>query len=322
MDGLDQEYIQLTPELYQKCLDFMSQRKLSERTKDLYTKELDRIFNYPQLTQAQYSRIYSKGNFNLAILKLILDTCKHNDIPIYNYKAIKPVRKRRPIPQTWSENQILRLAEEIEDYGLLVLCSYYIGAGLRFSSAIMLSWEDFDWEDWVKDKSKNGKVFIRAKGKKEAKLIVDRILMQKLHDIAARDGKLFLDIPYKNRVEDKYLFIKKVDEEALMTVFRRRNFDKMLENDQNKINVQDRVKNEIVKKKHYLVDYKLKKLNHLFGKKIKFHSIRHSRATNLLRKGVSLVTIQKQLMHSSLTTTQLYLNLIDVDMEQELENKL
>lgn len=317
------KYIKLTPELHDKCMEYMLRRGLGEKTKLCYEKELDNIFKNQVLTQTIYNRIYSKKGYYGSVLKLITNTCEHFDIPSYKYKIIKSIKKNKHNPQVWIESDIIRMINKVEDYGLLIDCAYYIGAGLRFSSAIMLSWGDFIWDDWVENKSKAGKCNIRAKGDKDAVLVVDPILMNKLYNIATNNGKTFLGIPYKNSVEDKYLFIKKIELDALEDVFRKKNFENILDSKKEQINVKERAKVEMIRKKHYLVDYKLRKLSTFFnGKHIKFHSIRSSRATNLLKKGFKLLTIKEQLMHQSISTTEMYLKLGNVDMEDEFNEKL
>lgn len=51
-------------------------------------------------------------------------------------------------------------------------------------------------------------------------------------------------------------------------------------------------------------------------KKVTNHTLRHSFATNLYQKGVSLVTIQKLLGHESLKTTAIYLNVQSVELHE------
>lgn len=323
MEINDKKFIELSPELYNRCLEYMKGRGLGEKTKMVYTKELDNIFKNTTLTQSIYNRIYSKRGYYGSILKLITDTCKHFDIPSYKYKAIKMIKQPRKRPQVWSEYDINRMIENVEDYGLLISCAYNIGAGLRFSSAIMLSWDDFNWEDWIHNKSRVGKCKVTAKGAKHKDLIVDSRLMNLLHSIAKGRGKTFQDIPYKNSVENKYLFIKKVELDALQSEFRDKNFQKILDSSGGQINATEMAKIEMIRKKHYMVDYRLRKLSKMFNnKRIKFHSIRNSKATSLLKKGFKPITIRNQLMHNSISTTEIYLNLTDIDEENEFQEKL
>jgi site-specific recombinase XerD len=55
--------------------------------------------------------------------------------------------------------------------------------------------------------------------------------------------------------------------------------------------------------------------------KIHFHTLRHSFASNLAQKGVSLYTIKELLGHSSISTTEIYSHL-NMDCLREAVNKL
>lgn len=316
-------FVQLTQELYERCLEYMSRRGLSEKTKMYYEKELENIFKNPLLTQTLYNKVHSRGGYYGAVLTLIVNTCEHFEMPTYKYNIIKRIRKSSRLPQVWHEDDIKKIISNVENYGLLVSCAYYIGAGLRFSSAIMLSWDDFMWQDWVIDKSKTGKVNIHAKGDKESVLFVDPILMNKLYNVASSKGKLFQGIPYKNSAEDLFLFVRTADMESLEDKYRQKNFQNVLDETDDKIDIKARSRVEMIRKMHYLVDYRLKKLSKLLnGKKPRFHSIRHSRATHLLKRGFKLLTIKGQLMHNSIATTEIYLNVEDIDTENEFNEKL
>lgn len=50
------------------------------------------------------------------------------------------------------------------------------------------------------------------------------------------------------------------------------------------------------------------------------HTLRHTFATELLRETGNIRLVQKALGHSSLTTTQVYLHLIDEELEEALKN--
>ena len=322
MENSQKTPIQLDQELHNLCLEYARRRKLSEKTKILYENELDNIFKFPVLTQTLYNKIYSKGNYYTSVLKLILNTCEHFDIPSYKYKAIKPIKKRKHNPQVWSESDVLKMIDNVETYGLLIACAYYVGAGLRFSSAIMLSWDNFMWEDWILDKTKTGKCTVLAKGGKEKVLMVNPILMNRLYNLAVENRKTFQGIPYRNSVEDKYLFIRQSELDKIEDKYRKQNFENILDSKKEQINVKERARVDLIKKKHDMVKYRLKKLSSQFNKNIKFHSIRGSCATNLLKKGFKLLTIKDQLMHESISTTEIYLNLENSDIEKEFEEKL
>lgn len=56
------------------------------------------------------------------------------------------------------------------------------------------------------------------------------------------------------------------------------------------------------------------------AKKISPHTLRHTFATDLLRKTKNLFLVSKALGHSDLSTTQIYLHLVDGEMENALKN--
>jgi len=56
------------------------------------------------------------------------------------------------------------------------------------------------------------------------------------------------------------------------------------------------------------------------NKKVTFHTARHTQATYLLYKGVSITTVQKLLGHKRLETTQIYGKVMDMTVINELQN--
>ncbi len=320
------EFVALTPYLFQRCKEYLGRKGLSEKSNQLYLAVLEDIFEKEVLTQTLYNDVYSKGSRYKAVLNLIKNTCYHFNIASYNYKIIVKKKIPRKPPQIWSESDILKLAQEIEEYGLLVESAYYIGAGIRFSSAILLKWEHFMWEEWNVDRSKAGKCLIFGKGGKEKYLDVHPILMNKLYSVAKNNGKLFADIPYKNSAENTFIFIQSSELEEIEDRIKKQHFNDMLENSSGflmKRNSQELSKNELIAKMHDRVAYKLRKIKPLFNdKNVKFHSIRSSRATNLLKKGFSLLEISKMLMHEDIKTTQIYLDIEDSEITEKFNEKL
>lgn len=324
MANLDKQFISLSPELHDRCIEHLNKPQVSEKTKSLYRVEIDKLFKEDILTQHLYNKVHGKGNYYRAILTWVCSVSEFYDLGDYKYKVMKSrERKKLSKLQVWHEKDIENFILNVEEYSLLISCAYYIGAGLRFSSAIMLRWDDFIWEDWVDNQERMGKCDVHAKGEKDKRLMVNPILMKKLHNIAQSKGKTLQNIPYKNSSEDLFMFVDEDDLVNLKEKYKADNFEKMLDGGNEKIKITEAARNEIIRKKHYLVDYRLRKLAKTMNKKsIKFHSIRHSAATSLLKKGFKLKTIQDQLMHTSISNTEIYLTLENVDIENEFNNKL
>lgn len=55
------------------------------------------------------------------------------------------------------------------------------------------------------------------------------------------------------------------------------------------------------------------------SKRISFHAARHTNATLLIYKGVNITTVQKLLGHKSVRTTQVYTDIMDMTVIQDLE---
>lgn len=319
-------FIALTPHLFECCMKYIDSRKLLEQTKMLYTKELESIFKEVTLTPQLYNKIYNKGNYHKSVLRLIIDTCIFFDIPYYNYKTIRQKVSPRKNPQVWNENDIIKMMENINTYGLLIASAYYIGGGLRFSSAIFLKWDDFNWGDWILNKDKSGICFVTAKGGKERNLPVHPILMNKLYNLARERNRLFRGIPYLNFSGNPYIFIDISELEELEDNIEKEKLNHIIDKSNKylvNVNKKEKAKIELIKIYHNKVNYELNKLSPLFNSKIiKFHSIRSSRATNLLKKGFSLLEIKDLLMHNSIATTQIYLNIDNKDLQDKFDKSL
>lgn len=74
--------------------------------------------------------------------------------------------------------------------------------------------------------------------------------------------------------------------------------------------------------KNQALNEQLKVLISMAGitKKITFHNARHTQATYLLYKGVSITTVQKLLGHKQISTTQIYSKVMDMTIINELQN--
>jgi site-specific recombinase XerD len=101
------------------------------------------------------------------------------------------------------------------------------------------------------------------------------------------------DIPIHPKVEEVLNALPKDNEFVLQGYYNRRNLSKRFK--------------EIVKK-----DDKI-------DQSLKFHSLRHSFASNLVRKGISLFLVQKLLGHADYSTTQIYSHLRDESLNQAIQ---
>ncbi len=320
------EFIILNDLLYNKCLEYMRLRKLSMKTYDLYSRVLKTLFsNNKLLNQAVYNSIYKKGNYFKAVLKLIEETSKHFDLPLYDYKKIKQKTPQRKIPQFWEKGEIENIIKIIEKQNqklaYIMKCSFLCGAGLRFSSALFLQWSNFNWFEWVQDKTKNGKVFIQlAKGQKQQTLPVERKLMQELFDLSVLKGKCPAGIPYNpnmlNLVHD-YIFVDFIKLNKFEEEIEKENKENLLTKNQ----IKERAINKYIRFEWYKLDHILKTISlKNLNKKFKFHSLRHSRAKYLLDMNFSLLEISKMLMHTNLETTRIYLQISDGEIQNKFDS--
>lgn len=323
---LKHEFVQLTSDLLVWCRSYLGLQRLSEKTKEQYLEELDHIFKNPVLTQTLYNKYHTKGGRYRAILKLILDTLEDKGYSYYKYRKMKYKKTPPKKPRIWTKEQILRMAREIEEFGLLIECAYYIGGGLRFSSAIMLKWTDFQWEEWIQNPENAGKCNIYAKGDRDDYLDVAPYLMTKLYNIARKEGKTFQGIPYRNFAGNLYMFFDEKELESIKTRIKKEEFNKTIdlpEDERFPVDINLKARNELIERYHKRVDYRLLKLKKSFdNNKIKFHSIRHSRAMHLLDMGFDITEIKEMLMHKNISTTQIYVNATKQKITSKFNNML
>jgi len=322
------EFIKLTPKLFKHCILYMNLRKYTEKTKQQYLRELKSLFKNKELTQYLYVKYWGKGHAYRAILNIILKTCWFYDFPYYHYKAVNETKSNREkilnpdSERIYSEEEIISLSRKVPN-GLMIECAYFIGAGLRFSSVVRIKWGDFDWENW-QDKTKPGRVIIKAKGRKTAKLPVHPYLMNKLFNLALENKKIFANIPYKNFAGENYLFLDEKSIEKNIKKLKDREFNLMLdESDEANLKV-DYLERAILDDANKIYDsmkYELNKYSSDFKvKRIRFHSFRKSSATNLLRKGWPLTKIKVLLMHENISTTEIYTKVNESEIGNEYDN--
>ena len=210
-----------------------------------------------------------------------------------DFRLVIPKLKGRPrkLPELYSVEEIKIMIESAPaPYDLALRCIFNLGAGLRVSEIIKLSWNHIRWADWIQNKDGYGVVLIKSsKGGKDRVVNIPRNLMWDLYTYAKKKDNLNeFGIPTGGMVFPMGA-----------TVFK----PEMLRHDINKW------KNEYLKHGYDWFRYNIMKCccEKALGKKIKVHTLRHSRATYLHEvEKVPIERISQLLGHSDLSTTMIY----------------
>lgn len=288
------EDLVLDESLWQNIVDWMIP-KYSLKTVDIYSTILKGWFKKYKVLNIETTRKIMKTikhqNYR-ACLVAINRYCYDSNIP---FNIIVPGIKKQPskLPVILSHSEIsLMVNSAPHPYNLAIRCIFNMGAGLRISEIIKMQWDDIGWVDWLSNQDSYGVVNIKV-----AKRSKDRIV----------------NIP-KNLMKDLYEYAK---EKKVLNEFRVPSgggiFDfggtKMKENTQLMHNDIERWKIEYIKTSYNWFRYNIvqKCCEKAINKKIKIHTLRHSRATYLYEiEKVPIEQIGILLGHSSMNTTMLY----------------
>ena len=229
-----------------------------------------------------------------ACLVMINTYCSENNIDFFiNIPRMK--YKKPKIAELFSPSEIkLMIAAAPKPYDLCIRCIFNMGAGLRISEIIKMSWNDIRWVDWLSNKGSYGVTVIKeGKGGKERIVNIPSKLMQDLYDFAK---------------EQDVLNEFRIPTGAMIFDFGGGDFNPKL-----RAYDIEKWKFEYVKSRYNWFRYNiLKKCEKALNKRIKIHSLRHSRATYLYEvEKVPIGNIQKLLGHTSIETTMRYVH-IDV----------
>lgn len=231
-----------------------------------------------------------KHQHQRACLVMINDYCYENNIP-FNIRIPSIKKQAQKLPDILSPAEIKLMIESApKPYDLVIRCIFNMGAGLRVSEVIKLSWNHIRWVDWVNNRDTYGIAAIKSgKGSKDRIVNIPPKLMNDLYAYAKEEHVLnefgipigLMIFPFGNRV--------------------------LPENVSN--NDMEQWKQDYVDDKYDWFRYNIieKYCEKALNKHIKIHSLRHSRATYLYEvEGVPVEKIQILLGHSSLNTTMLY----------------
>lgn len=293
--------LQLDKELYINILTWM-QPKYSESTIRTRASYLKRIFKQYKVlnkdTLRQMMRKF-KHQYQRSLIVTINNYCYDTDID-FNIKV--PSIKKQPskLPEILSPEEIkLMINAAPKPYDLAIRCIFNMGAGLRVSEIIKMSWKDIRWIDWLSNQNNYGVAIIKSgKGSKDRAVNIPKNLMKDLYEYA-KEIKVLNEfkIPVGSMIF-QFGSIKKYKdgkEEFFKEELRKTNIDKW--------------KEEYVKHSYDWFRYNIIRLKceKALNKRIKIHSLRHSKATYLYEvENVPVEKIQILLGHSSLNTTMLY----------------
>ncbi|QIW24272.1 recombinase XerD [Sulfolobus sp. S-194] len=197
-----------------------------------------------------------------------------------------------------------------------VTARYYIIAVLRF-----LKWLGVDVKPTI---PRIRRKEIRAlteeeiiKIKENVRKLKDRLLIQLLLDTGLRSKELLSIKKSDINIERKYIIVRNTKNGEERIVFFTEETARLLKSYLR--NIKD---NEILFNMTYHALYrKLKRLGKKLGIDLRPHILRHTFATQAIRKGMPLPVVQKLLGHKDIRTTQIYTHLVTEDL-QEIYRKI
>lgn len=293
------EELALTKELYQDILNWMLS-KYSHSTINNRKYYLKKIFKKYELLNKDTLKIMYR-NFkhpqDKASIVMINNYCLENNID-FNINVPRMKYKKPRIPELLSASEIeLMIKSAPKPYDLAIRCIFNMGAGLRISEIIKMSWNDIRWIDWLRNQKNYGVITIKqGKGGKDRVVNIPSKLMKDLYEYAKEKGVLNeFRVPSGSFI---FSFGDKIQGKNA----------KFLE--KNKSNITDVWKETYIKTKYNWFRYNIlqKYCEKALNKKLNIHQLRHSRATYLYEyEKVDLASIQKLLGHASMDTTMRYI---------------
>lgn len=289
----------LNQDLYYKIAEWMKPRYslTTQRQRLYFLKRLSkeyRVLNKTTLVQMVKGFKYQHQK---ATIVMINEFCSENNIDFNLHVSKLKRKKEEKFPELLSIAEIERMIESTPyPYSLAIRCIFNFGAGLRISEIIKFSWGHIRWIDWLKNQENYGVATIRAgKGSKDRTINIPKKLMKDLYEYAKQRNVLDeFRVPQGGMIFD---FCSGRDNEKEQKI------------KEGLINKDEKAKAEYVLTRYNWFRYNIlqKYCEKALGKRIKIHSLRHSKSTYLYEyEHVPIERIQQLLGHSSINTTMLY----------------
>lgn len=299
----------LTDELGYNIISWM-QSKYSVTTQKQRRCFLKKMFKEHQiLNQETLRKIMRKIKYQhqRACLVMINNYCYDNNIP-FNLRIPSIKRTGIKLPTILSSGEIeVMIKSAPHPYDLAIRCIFNFGAGLRISEIIKMKWDDIRWIDWLKNQESYAVALIKAgKGSKDRVVNIPKNLMKDLYEFAK---------------EQKVLNEFRIPTGSSIFTFGQLSKRKM-EKMQNFDSKDERLKVEYLESKYNWFRYNIvqKCCEKAINKRIKIHSLRHSRSTYLHEyENVKIEDLQLLLGHSSLNTTMLYVKVSPLSVFEKLK---
>lgn len=288
------EKFTLTDNIGLELMEWMHIRGYSYNTIRQYRHTLKQIQkNHQYIDNENLRKIIKKFKHQnqRAVLHMINDYCYDKNFDfVLRIPRIKT--KPRKTPEIYSAGEIKMMINSApKPYDLAIRCIFNIGAGLRVSEMIKLSWGDIRWIDWLQDQENYGIVVIKAaKGSKERVVNIPNQLMKDLYQFAKEENVL-----NEFRIPNGSMIFPILSKQ-------------WKKNSQISLKTEEQ-KNQYIRQAYDWFRYHIirKHCEKAIGRRIKVHSLRHSRATYLYEyEKVPIERIQLLLGHADIATTMLY----------------
>jgi len=304
------ENVALNDELKLKFYSFIETdpRITSLHTLKSYKFIADKVFkNYDYISKDSIRLIlkrYGKSTNIKAMLTKLNEFFLEYDID-YTIRFRKGKRPPRKIPDILTKEELKNVLNTMPKvYSMMISCMYNIGAGLRISELINLEWSDIRWEQLTLENHIIEVLIKNSKGGKSRIVPMAKESALSLLDYAQEVGMIGIEgFPEGGRIfnfgESQYKKNLKI-------------IDKTTWEFKYESHAYDWIRYNIFKRY----------FKNISNRNITPHSIRHSRATELLVvHSVSIEKIKDWLGHSDISTTMIYLHMSSKN-DRELMGKI
>ncbi len=300
------ENLELNKDLYFKIMDYAQARGYSYNTLKTYGFYLKRLIKKNKVLNRDILIKFlkrMKHQNERAVLVLINNYCYYSKI---DFGLLIPRIKSKPrkLPKMISMAEAKVMVDAApKPYNLMIRCIFNIGAGLRISEAIKLSWNHINWVDWLTHKTYGVCLLKNSKGGKDGINNIPPKLMNDLYDYAA---------------ELKILNEFGVPQGSMIFPCGLTNYENDLF-----INNLERWKNKAMRHAYDWFRYNIlqKCCEKALGRKINIHQLVHRRCTYLYAvEKIPIERIQKLRRHSDIRTTLIYTEVDNRDTFEMIKN--